>query len=88
VLKYPVRVAVSPVLAGIGGVLPALISGSTIVSIVLNLPTTGPMLNSALMTQDMYLAASFIMVLSALSVVGTLISDLLLAWADPRIRLQ
>ena len=55
---------------------------------LLNLPTTGPMLNSALMTQDMYLAASFIMVLSALSVVGTLISDLLLAWADPRIRLQ
>jgi peptide/nickel transport system permease protein len=88
VLKYPVRVAISPVLAGIGGVLPALISGSTIVSIVLNLPTTGPMLNSALLMQDMYLAASFIMILSALAVVGTLISDLLLAWADPRIRLQ
>jgi peptide/nickel transport system permease protein len=88
VLKYPVRVAISPVLAGIGGVLPGLISGSTIVSIVLNLPTTGPMLNSALLAQDMYLAASFIMVLSALAVVGTLVSDLLLAWADPRIRLQ
>ena len=63
-----------------------LVSGATIVSVVLNLPTTGPMLLQALLAQDMYLAGSFILLLSVLTVIGTLISDILLAWLDPRIR--
>ncbi len=87
VYKYPVRIALSPVLSTIGYVLPNMISGTTIVSIVLNLPTTGPLLLGALLAQDMFLAGSFIMLLSTLTVIGTFLSDLLLAWADPRIRL-
>ena len=85
-VKYPVRLALNPFVSTIGYVLPGLVSGATIVSIVLSLPTTGPMLLQALMAQDMYLAGSFIMLLSALTVIGTLLSDLLLAWLDPRIR--
>lgn len=85
-LKYPVRIALIPFISTAGWTLPKLVSGATIVSIVLNLPTTGPILLKALQSQDMYLAASFIMFLSFLTVLGTLISDLLLAWADPRIR--
>ncbi|MFY0762337.1 ABC transporter permease [Metabacillus dongyingensis] len=84
--KYPVRMAINPLISTIGWTLPAIISGEAIVSIVLNLPTTGPMLLDALMTQDMYLAGSFILILSILTVIGTLISDILLAWVDPRIR--
>ncbi|MBS4199281.1 ABC transporter permease [Bacillus sp. FJAT-49732] len=84
--KYPVRMAINPLISTIGWTLPAIISGEAIVSIVLNLPTTGPMLLDALMTQDMYLAGSFIFILSVLTVIGTLISDILLAWIDPRIR--
>ena len=87
VLKYPVRVAISPVLSTIGFTLPALISGTEITATVLNLPTTGPLLLNAVRSQDMFLAASIIFVLSILTVVGTLISDILLVWADPRIRL-
>lgn len=87
-LKYPVRIALNPFISGIGGLFPALVSGGTIVSIVLSLPTIGPMLLSALMTEDMYLAGSMLMVLSLLSVLGTLVSDLLLLWLDPRIRFQ
>ena len=68
--------------------LPGLISGSTIISVVLSLPTTGPLLLSALLSQDMYLAGSFLMMLSARTVLGTLLSDILLAWVDPRIRLS
>ncbi len=86
ILKYPVRIAMSPFISTIGWMLPNLISGATIVSIVLSLPTTGPLLLKALQSQDMYLAASFIMILSVLTVIGTLISDILLTFIDPRIR--
>ena len=88
VLKYPVRLAINPFISTIGWMLPGLFSGSTIISVVLDLPTTGPLLLEALMSQDMYLAGSFIMILSALTVVGTLISDVLLALVDPRIRYE
>ncbi len=84
--EYPVRVAINPLISTIGWMLPGIISGELIVSIVLNLPTTGPLLWGALLAQDMYLAGSFMLILSALSVTGTLISDILLAWLDPRIR--
>jgi peptide/nickel transport system permease protein len=86
--KYPVRVALNPFFSTAGWSLAGLISGTTIVSIVLSLQTTGPMLYLALLTQDMYLAGSFVLMLSGLTIIGTLISDLLLAWADPRIRLE
>jgi peptide/nickel transport system permease protein len=85
-LKYPVRVALNPFVSTVGWVLPGLVSGATITAIVLNLPTSGPMLLRSLLTQDMYLAGSFILLLSTLTVIGTLISDILLAWLDPRIR--
>ena len=85
-VKYPVRVALNPILSTIGWQLPQIVSGTVLVALVLNLPTTGPLLWSALTSQDMFLAASFIMILSALTLVGTLISDILLAWIDPRIR--
>ena len=87
-LKYPVRVALNPFISTVGWVLPTLVSGATITAIVLSLPTTGPLLFRALLSQDMYLAGSFIMMLSILTVIGTLISDILLAWLDPRIRLK
>jgi len=86
VLRYPVRIALNPFVSAIGWVLPELVSGVTIVAIVLNLPTAGPLLFRALVSQDMYLAGSFIFLLSALTLVGMLISDLLLALLDPRIR--
>lgn len=86
ILKYPVRVAINPLVSTIGWTLPELISGIAITAVVLNLPTTGPLLLSALMSQDMQLAGTFIMFLSSLTVVGTLLSDILLAWVDPRIR--
>jgi peptide/nickel transport system permease protein len=86
ILKYPVRIALIPFVATVGWMLPQLISGATIVSVVMSLPTTGPILLRALMGQDMYLAASFILMLSVLTVIGTLISDILLAIIDPRIR--
>jgi peptide/nickel transport system permease protein len=85
--RYPVRAALNPFISTIGWTLPALISGSIIVSVVLNLPTTGPLLLQALMQQDMYLAGSFILVVSCLTVVGTLLSDIALGWLDPRIRM-
>ena len=84
--KYPVRAALNPFISTVGWYLPALVSGSTIVAVVLSLPTTGPLLLRALLSQDMYLAGSFIFFLSSLTVIGTLISDILLAWLDPRIR--
>ena len=84
--KYPVRVALNPFVSTMGWALPRLVSGSTIVSVVLSLPTTGPLLLRALTYQDMFLAASFLMMLSVLTVIGTLISDILLAFLDPRIR--
>ncbi|MGP1394190.1 MAG: ABC transporter permease [Inquilinaceae bacterium] len=85
-MRYPVRLALNPFVSQVGWELPALVSGAAITSIVLNLPTTGPVLLIALKSQDMYLAGSFIMILSVLTVIGTLVSDLLLAWLDPRIR--
>lgn len=87
-LKYPVRLALNPFVSSLNDVLVQLVSASAIVSIVLSLPTTGPLLLRALMSQDMYLAGSFILMMSVLTVVGTLLSDLLLAWIDPRIRYQ
>lgn len=86
VLKYPVRIALNPFVSAIGWVLPELISGVTITAIVLNLPTAGPLLLQALISQDMYLAGSFILLMGVLTLVGMLISDLLLALLDPRIR--
>ncbi len=85
-LKYPVRLAINPMISTIGWLLPSIFSGEALVSIVLNMPTTGPLLLQALMAQDMYLAGSFLLVTSTLTVIGTLISDILLAWLDPRIR--
>ena len=85
-LKYPVRMALNPFISGVGALFPQLVSGGAIVSMVLALPTVGPLLLSALFTEDMYLAASMLVVLSLLGIVGTLVSDLLLLWLDPRIR--
>lgn len=87
-MKYPVRIALNPFISTVGWVLPTLVSGATITAVVLNLPMTGPLLLQSLMSQDMYLAGSFIMMLSVLTVIGTLLSDLLLAWLDPRIRYE
>ena len=87
-VKYPLRMALNFFIADIGSLLPSVISGAEITAIVLSLPTTGPMLLSALQSQDMYLAGTFLLFLAILTVVGMLISDLLLAWLDPRIRLQ
>lgn len=86
--KYPVRLALNPFVSTIGWTLPYLVSGSIILSVVMNLPTTGPMLLRALQVQDMYLAGALILILSLLTILGTLVSDILLAWLDPRIRYQ
>jgi len=88
ILKYPLRVALIPFISTVGWSLPGLISGETITAVVLSLPTTGPLLLRALQSQDMYLAGSFIFFLSILTIIGTLISDILLAWVDPRIRFE
>ncbi|MDP1839489.1 MAG: ABC transporter permease [Reyranella sp.] len=85
-IKYPLRHAINPFVADIGGLLPDVISGSVIVSVVLSLPTTGPMLLGALKTQDVNLAATFLLFVAVLTVIGMLISDLALAALDPRIR--
>jgi peptide/nickel transport system permease protein len=87
VLKYPLRIALNPLVSTSGYILPRLISGSVIVSVVLSLPTVGPLLLGALLSQDMYLAGAIILLLSALTIIGTLISDILLVLLDPRIRL-
>lgn len=86
--KHAVRNALHPLIMALGGVLPGLISGEVIVSTVLNLPTTGPLYFSALLNKDMYLAITFLMFLSLMLVVGNLLADLLLAWVDPRVRLE
>lgn len=86
IVKYPVRIALNPFVSSIGWVLPDLVSGVTITAIVLNLPTAGPLLLRALVGQDMYLAGSFILLMGVLTLVGMLISDILLAALDPRIR--
>lgn len=87
-LKYPLRLAINPFIADIGNLLPQVVSGAAIVSVVLDLPTTGQMLIAALKSQDMYLAGSFLMFLAILTVIGMLLSDLALAALDPRIRLE
>ena len=84
--KYPVRIAFNPIFSTIGWLLPAIVGGEALVSIILNLKTIGPVLLQAVLRQDMYLAGSIIMILSALTLIGTLISDIALAWLDPRIR--
>ncbi|NQW11153.1 MAG: ABC transporter permease [Alphaproteobacteria bacterium] len=86
-MKYPLRMALNPFVADIGNMLPQVVSGSAVVSMVLSLPTTGPMLIGALQSQDMYLAGSFLLFLATLTVFGMLVSDLALGWLDPRIRL-
>ncbi len=88
ILKYPVRVALNPFISTVGYTLPFLVSGSIIVSIVLSLPTVGPLLLKALVAQDMFLAGTIVLLLGVMTVLGTLISDILLVWIDPRIRLE
>ena len=87
-IRYPVRAALNPFVSTVGWLLPQIVSGSTIVATVLSLPITGPLLLKALLVEDMYLAGAFIMMLSMLTVIGTFVSDILLAWLDPRIRLE
>ncbi len=86
--RYPVRIALNPLISTIGWLLPAVFSGQTIISIVLNLPTVGPLLYEALRGQDTYLAGSIVMILAFLTLIGTLLSDILLAVLDPRIRIE
>jgi len=86
--KYPVRIALNPVFSTIGWVLPGLINGGVLVGIVLNLQMIGPVLMQATLSQDMYLAGSIVFILSILTALGTLISDILLAWLDPRVRYE
>ena len=87
VLKYPARIAVNPFISTVGWELPELLSGDVIVATVMALPTVGPILLEALLVQDMYTAGSILLILTGLTVIGTLISDILLAWMDPRIRI-
>src|SRR5436309_941563 len=86
IVKYPVRVALNPFASTIGYLFPYIVSGSIIVSLVLSLPTVGPLLLKALIAQDMFLAGTIVLLLGVLTVIGTFISDLLLMWIDPRIR--
>jgi len=88
VLRYPVRLAFNPLVSTIGWYLPLLFSGSLIVATVMNLPNIGPLLLRALVNQDMYLAGGILLIYSFLTVVGTLVSDVLLALFDPRIRVE
>jgi peptide/nickel transport system permease protein len=87
IMKYPVRAALNPFASTIGYLLPFVVSGSIIVSVVLSLPTVGPLLLRSLVSQDMLLGSTIILLLGVLTVLGTLISDLLLMWIDPRLRL-
>ena len=86
--KYPVRVAINPIISTVGWMLPATISGGTITAVVLSLPTVGPMLLRALRNQDMFLGGTIVMLLGFLTVIGTFVSDMLLMWIDPRIRYE
>jgi len=88
IVKYPVRMALNPFASTIGYTLPYIVSGSIIVSLVLGLPTVGPLLLRALISQDMFLAGTIVLLLGVMTVIGTLISDILLVWIDPRIRLE
>jgi peptide/nickel transport system permease protein len=86
--KYPLRVALNPLMSTVGYLLPLIVSGSIIVSVVMSLPTVGPLLLKALIAQDMFLAGTIILLIGIMTVIGTFISDLLLAWIDPRIKLE
>lgn len=88
IFKYPVRVAINPFISTLGYLFPYIVSGSIIVSLVLGLPTVGPLLLQALIAQDMYLAGTIVLMLGVMTVIGTFVSDLLLMWLDPRIRLE
>lgn len=88
IYKYPVRVALNPIISSIGSVLPTIVSGATVTAIVLDIPTVGSLLYKALLSQDMFLAGSSVLMLTAITIVGTFISDILLVVVDPRIRLQ
>jgi len=88
VLKYPLRLAVNPLISSLGWYLPLIFSGSLIVATVLNLPTIGPLLLRSLISQDMFLAGTIVLIYFGLAVVGTLLSDILLTWLDPRIRME
>tara|TARA_R110002124_G_scaffold104330_2_gene254068 strand:- start:1005 stop:1994 length:990 start_codon:yes stop_codon:yes gene_type:complete len=88
VLKYPVRLAINPLVSSLGWYLPLIFSGSLVVATVLNLPTIGPLLLRSLISQDMFLAGAIVMSYFGLAVIGTLLSDILLAWIDPRIRME
>ena len=85
-VKYPIRMAVNPIVSTVGWTLPALISGEVVVSIVMNMPTIGPLMRGAFMAQDMFLAGSMMLFIATLTIVGTLVSDILLALLDPRIK--
>ena len=87
-IKYPLRHAMNPFVSGFAYILPGLVAGEAIVAYVLNLQTEGPVLLNALLNLDLYLAAGFLLLLSFLTIIGTLISDILLAWLDPRIRYE
>ena len=86
--KYAVRVAINPLVSVMGMQIPELVSGATVLGIVLSLPTTGPLFMQALLSQDMYLAGSFLLFLALMLMVGNLLADIALAWVDPRIRLE
>ena len=86
IMKYPVRAAMNPFASTVGYLIPFLVSGSIIVSLVLGLPTVGPLLYKSLLAQDLFLAGTILLLLAVLTVVGTFISDLILMWIDPRIR--
>ncbi|WP_298356537.1 ABC transporter permease [uncultured Litoreibacter sp.] len=88
IMKYPVRIALNPFASTIAWIFPQIISGSTIVAVVLSLPTVDPLMLGALLTQDMYLAGAFILLLSVMSIVGMIVSDIVLAFIDPRIRFR
>jgi peptide/nickel transport system permease protein len=88
ILKYPVRVALNPIISLVGYLLPALISGSIIVSVILALPLIGPLLLRALLAEDLFMAAGIVLVLGALTIIGTFVSDILLVFVDPRIRME
>lgn len=88
IFKYPVRIAINPIVSTIGWQLPHIVSGETIVAIVLSLPTTGPLLYRALLSQDMFMAGSIVLLLGALTLIGTFVSDLLLVFIDPRISFE
>lgn len=86
--KYPLRVALNPILSSVGWILPAIISGDVVLGVVLNIPTIGPLLLDSLKNQDTYLALSLLMIMGIMVIIGTFVSDLLLIWTDPRIRME